>query len=426
MEISNEISNIDLSGKIKFFNSKKGFGKITKDIDKTDLFFHFSKLEQDNAIAVLGEVSKLEGESVIFQLGTRNNKGEQVEQATNIRFDHSKRCVGFVTEYDDDKGIGYITEYNSKEMYYFHFRNAKGFSSDKFIRIETGEPVVFTPQKSQKQIQATDFVLIDDRYPLELFAEFKDLDQSLKNLANHLAEKKNEYWDYIKEPSNGVPVLFSYINQIFSRTKLQDKIVIGKKENKKYAYFNTALVTPEQDEIYAYFIENPEFEELDYFGLSVPKWSFLEFNTDQSRYSDYFTKLPKIATFFEETKISQLIFDTSIKVKLKKAHLIDRKYRFPAKIRNLDDDSFLEEIRRAVDLATIRAKRNYKTAIPHFFQNRIQILLPLFITNKFEADVALVVDKVDESYVGHTVLTLDQAFQNARLLAKPDREWLIP
>jgi cold shock CspA family protein len=426
METSNTTNLIDLTGKIKFFNPKKGYGAITKDIDKLDLFFHISNLEQDNAISVLAEVSKLEGEPVKFRIGVRNNKGEQ---ATNVRLDLSKRSAGFIVEYDEVKGAGIIADYNTKERYNLHFSGARGFTTDKYLRIEQGEPVVFTPKNSRGKLDAIDFVLIDDRYPLEFFSEFKDLEQSLKYLASapHLAETKNEYWDFIKEPKNGVPVLFSYINQIFSRIKLQDKIVFGKsKENKEYAYFNTGLVTAEQDEIYAYFIENPEFEELLDFGLSIPKWFFLEFNTDQSKYSHYFSELPKMATFFDDTQITQLIFDTSIKVKLNKEHLKRRKYRFPDKIKNLDDNSFYEEIERALILATKRARRNYKTAIPHFFENRIQILLPLCITSKSEADVALVVDKVEKSYVAHTILTLDQAFNNARLLAKPDREWLTP
>ena len=133
-----------------------------------------------------------------------------------------------------------------------------------------------------------------------------------------------------------------------------------------------------------------------------------------------------MATFFEEADITQLIFNTSIKVTLNKEHLKKRQYRFPDKIAGLDDNLFFEEITRALDLATKRAKRNYKTAIPHFYDNRIQFLLPLCMTSKTDADLALVVNREENSYVAHTVLTLDQAFNNARLLAKPDREWLTP
>mgnify|MGYP003591834856 FL=1 len=87
---------------------------------------------------------------------------------------------------------------------------------------------------------------------------------------------------------------------------------------------------------------------------------------------------------------------------------------------------FFDEINKALELATKRARRNYKTAIPHYYDNKIQFLLPLCMTSKIDADLALVVNRDENSYIAHTVLSLDQAFNNARLLAKPDREWLTP
>ena len=87
----------------------------------------------------------------------------------------------------------------------------------------------------------------------------------------------------------------------------------------------------------------------------------------------------------------------------------------------------IEEIKDAIELAKKRIKRNYKTAIPHFYDNRIQFLLPLcFRSNKAEAVAALVVNKNENIHEAHTILSLDQAYNNARLLAKPDREWLNP
>lgn len=419
MEASIETNSSELTGTIKFFNYKKGFGKITKDDDKSDLHLHISNLKQNTEIVELAESGHLEGESVCFTVGAARTG----EQAVNVRLDLSKRCVGYIIECSDGKS-GKIKDYHTNDTYNFNFSRIKGTNA-KFVRIDEGEPVVF----SRHNKEAFDVVLIDDRYPLELFAEFHDLEQSLKFLASapQLAETKNEYWDYIQKPTNGVPVLFSYLNQTYSRIVFQDKIIYSKsKDGKEYAYFNTGLVTKEQDEIYAYFSINDEFKEELSWGLPIPKWKFLEFGTDQSRYAKYFSELPEMATFFENTEINQLIFDTSIKVTIKKEHIKDRKYRFPDEIKKLDDDAFFDKIKSALDLATKRARRNYKTAIPHFYDGKIQFLLPLCMTNKINADLALVVNRDENSYIAHTVLTLDQAFNNARLLAKPDREWLTP
>ena len=56
----------------------------------------------------------------------------------------------------------------------------------------------------------------------------------------------------------------------------------------------------------------------------------------------------------------------------------------------------------------------------------IQLLLPLCLNQPDRADLALVVDKVGNSYRGNTVLTLDMAYRNARLITRPDSDWLRP
>jgi hypothetical protein len=53
--------------------------------------------------------------------------------------------------------------------------------------------------------------------------------------------------------------------------------------------------------------------------------------------------------------------------------------------------------------------------------------MPLDLTGSGIADLALVVSAVsDSAYRGHTVLTLEMAYTNARLVARPDSEWLKP
>jgi hypothetical protein len=43
-----------------------------------------------------------------------------------------------------------------------------------------------------------------------------------------------------------------------------------------------------------------------------------------------------------------------------------------------------------------------------------------------EADLALVVERFDGFYRAATCLTLDMAYNNARQLARPDKDWLQP
>jgi len=55
---------------------------------------------------------------------------------------------------------------------------------------------------------------------------------------------------------------------------------------------------------------------------------------------------------------------------------------------------------------------------------KLQLLIPLCLIAKSKADLALVIEKENEIYRASTCLTLDMGINNARLIAKPDDEWL--
>jgi hypothetical protein len=88
----------------------------------------------------------------------------------------------------------------------------------------------------------------------------------------------------------------------------------------------------------------------------------------------------------------------------------------------------LMSIKGAVESLKDKVLRNYKVAIPHWYEDRVQLLLPLNLTDDTVADLALVVDKDHEGniYRARTVLTMDLAYNNARLITRPDTEWLNP
>ena len=80
----------------------------------------------------------------------------------------------------------------------------------------------------------------------------------------------------------------------------------------------------------------------------------------------------------------------------------------------------------AVEVAKQRVQRNYKTAVPQFHRGEVQLLLPLSLDGSGRAQLALVVRRAGAEYIGETVLTLSMAMKNARLLSRPDRDWLQP
>ena len=69
------IGSIMSSGKVKWFNSKKGYGFITDDKTNQDIFLHVSALE-DSKLRVLKEEQKIK-----FDIKEEKNK----LQAINIK-----------------------------------------------------------------------------------------------------------------------------------------------------------------------------------------------------------------------------------------------------------------------------------------------------------------------------------------------------
>ena len=413
-----------MNGQIKFYKPLEFWGKLSVDGQTKDLYFNYQNVQGE--LKTLFEFDKFKDEPITFDIGESSKRAGEKE-AINIKLDLTKRQVGHISSFDQERGIGNIQDFNTKEKIFFHYSGIRKAFADKYERVEISEPVVYTIGSNDKGKCAIDILKIDDRYHIEEFANYTNLKQSLLDL-KALAETEN--WDYLKKPTRGVPVLFSYLNQTCIRLIKQDKIARGKstKDKIEYAYFNTGLVTPQQDEIFAYFIKNPNYSQLTGWGVQSAEWNFIEFNTEQSVYRRYFIEVPEIATYFSEAEVADLIFDTRVPIIPDKEHLLKRKIRIESeRIRNLDDEAFIEEIKDAIELAKKRIKRNYKTAIPHFYDNRIQFLLPLcFRSNKAEAVAALVVNKNENIHEAHTILSLDQAYNNARLLAKPDREWLNP
>jgi hypothetical protein len=80
-------------------------------------------------------------------------------------------------------------------------------------------------------------------------------------------------------------------------------------------------------------------------------------------------------------------------------------------------------------LAEKRTRWNFKTAIPQYYPtlNIMSLLLPLALVSDEKVDIALVVTRNPSgSYQGRKVLALEWAYQNARLVCRPDSDWLTP
>ena len=231
----------------------------------------------------------------------------------------------------------------------------------------------------------------------------------------------DEDWDYTVNPQQDFPILRNYVRHLFKKLYLENKISYS--DNGDFSAFNTGLVTKKHEEIFMLFEKNTKCN----VDPEAPEWFFKGFFKESDMEMCVFTEPPKRANFF--TNPADLIYDTSKRLVIYYEHIIwDNIARFPEDFQNSLMKTML--LKWAVDMAIKRIERNYKIAVPQYSvaDDKIQLLLPICLHQPEKADLALVVSLVEESwnavYKAFTCLTLDMAINNARLICKPDNEWL--
>ncbi len=230
----------------------------------------------------------------------------------------------------------------------------------------------------------------------------------------HRPEYQSQYFN------QRYPILTNYLNYTFLRIQEENKFVFSEEGDK--VSFNTGLQTPRGKDIFATFFKNHAA-----MHRNQPDWTFYAFVDSYSDKMEPFSPNPELATYI--TDVRDLVFDTDYNIEPNIEHfLFQNEDRLPEV---LQGNIRLAEnvINGAIQSFKSRIRRNYKIAIPHWYDGKIQLMLPLILTNdEGIADLALVVERNDNRkiYMGKTILTMDMAYINARLLTKPADDWLNP
>ena len=242
-------------------------------------------------------------------------------------------------------------------------------------------------------------------------------EDTLTSLAD-LAEE--EEWTGSSPTGRPLPILDSFLRYTYRRLVMEDKIAVT--SDGEHAAFNTGLLTPHAEEIFGFFQRNQHEES--------QRWFFVAWVAESNReILRHFDEPPHMAEYV--TSASELVYDWRRELKLAYDHILgDNIDRFPADMveQPLRARQALDS---AINLTLRRVRRNHKLVIPQWYpklgEAGAQFLMPLDLTGDGKADLALVVSAVgDRAYRGHTVLTLDMAYTNARLVARPDSDWLAP
>lgn len=224
---------------------------------------------------------------------------------------------------------------------------------------------------------------------------------------------QQERWSY--DPALGdLNILKNYVSHTYKKIASESKV--STTSNK--ACFNSGLFAHSNNELYLLFTKNS--------NIGFQPWYLYGICESSDIALKDFTTLPDRATYFHSHE--ELIYNTSKDIRINAGHILDpmkeNLERIPSSIR---DKPFLPTLLLgAVEDAKIRIKQNYRVAVPQYYNGAVQFLLPLNLTGSSIPDVALVVSRQDSFYIGHTCLTLQMAYNNARLIAKPMSDWLVP
>ncbi len=285
---------------------------------------------------------------------------------------------------------------------------------------------------------------------------------AIKQLAEEKALKENWFYGNKNQYPGSYPILKNYLLLTFERLLAEDEEHIGDTNWEKkiltaadddYAVFNTGLVDKLYEPVYAWFRRNN--------NPKIPrKWSFKSFvkssdKEHQSLTRIFGTNLPAPAHYYNQT--SELVYNVKSEIgSYNWDHFIDNCDRLPLEFLRENGPKFDYEqpnnamfykrlsdaikadsrsmnriksrIMDAIRYAIKRVRWNFKTAIPIYYPRRKQIslLLPLALVDEDNIDVALVLEATESgAYIAHTILTLDMAYTNARLITRPDSDWLI-
>jgi cold shock CspA family protein len=262
-------------------------------------------------------------------------------------------------------------------------------------------------------------------------------------------------------PKNPYPILDNYLTYTFYKLRKEGLVLEQKGSEAAWATFNTGLVDKLYDPIFALF------KKADF---GPQPWRFFDYCVPGKReagrrLTSVFDPLPEAARYFDSS--FAMVLDTTRDIHVDYEHVIFdgvARDRFPyaflehyvpkgfewrryPDLEPYDRKVYLQHLSDAIEndvqctrsikrrledaklLAEKRTKWNFKTAIPQYYPrfNTMSLLLPLAIVDDEVVDIALVVTKNPSgSYQGRTVLPLDWAYQNARLVCRPDSDWLVP
>ena len=176
------------------------------------------------------------------------------------------------------------------------------------------------------------------------------LDQKLAQLVD-LSE--DEEWDYQQAPSeHPKPILYNYLHYTYKRLAEENKIAVS--DDGQSIAFNTGLVTPNQEPLFALSNHN-------HLPDARQPWHFQEWCRRGQYEMTSFSQLPEMAHYFDDP--SALVFDARKELRCNIEHIIiENRERFPEPYRSMDNYALQTFLKGAIDNARERVRIPVKSA----------------------------------------------------------------
>lgn len=331
--------------------------------------------------------------------------------------------------------------YNPDKIYAVFFKDAYGsWSGVKFL----------------KEYQLDNFL---NSYHLGniSFRNYSEANAFIKNLHGILLPgetwhfKANASSDF--RPKTEYDILQSYLQHTFEKL-LQDnndsdsknfgKIIFS--ADQRYALFNSGLLNKFAEDIR--LVGEVRGNVGNNFSFSSPQ--IAKSKVDLIRAYGFQTNFdfPDVVSYFDDD-LDEIMFDPMVEIDLsydRLKHIIDdgaKGNRFSEKYREKYDKgdlpSITSSLKAAIDNSRKIARRNYKYVVPQYRSakygedGKIQFLMPIYLDTQYgeKPDFALVLNRErmpDNTcyYTPETILELSMAYNNARVICKPDDTWLNP
>jgi len=233
---------------------------------------------------------------------------------------------------------------------------------------------------------------------------FRDAEYSYKNTENPILER------YLQSTFRKLAI--DYDNESDSSRKQS----IFYFEN-EFACFHTGLYTRQYKGIYACFSRNHKTD-------TVLKWYFRGFADECSPLLRYVEPLPKKP--IDILPLHGIHYLPNYPIRVNVDHILGDSAnieRLPESIQDATNLPLLLET--AVELARRQVTVTPSLIVPQVYQQRVQYLLPLCMIDMDHPDLAMTLREMDGYYMASTCLTLQMAYLNARMIARPTAPWLL-